>query len=204
MTARDPCGIFRPAAAQGPTASSAAFGAVGLCPFLESEAIQLADADTPAQESPGGEEAAQEATPETSSPPASEETASPVQQTDQPSEGAARTAEAPQRARETGTGSAERPRRSGRPSGGRGRDDRRRGGRGRGGRGKRRKVCRFCAERGAVMIDYKNVNVLRQFLDERARIKKARQTGTCRKHQRKLTRAVKRAREMALLQYTAD
>jgi small subunit ribosomal protein S18 len=46
--------------------------------------------------------------------------------------------------------------------------------------------------------------MLRHFLDERFRIKKARQTGTCRKHQRKLTRAIKRAREMALLRYTAD
>jgi len=67
-------------------------------------------------------------------------------------------------------------------------------------------VCEFCAgrRRKAVIIDYKHVDTLRRFLDERSRIQKARKTGTCRKHQRKLGRAIKRAREVALLPYTED
>jgi small subunit ribosomal protein S18 len=48
------------------------------------------------------------------------------------------------------------------------------------------------------------VDTLRRFLDERSRIQKARKTGACRKHQRKLGRAIKRAREVALLPYTED
>jgi small subunit ribosomal protein S18 len=59
-------------------------------------------------------------------------------------------------------------------------------------------------DRGTWVIDYKNVPMLREYLDERARIRKARQTGTCRKHQRKLSTAIKRAREIALLPYTLD
>jgi len=79
----------------------------------------------------------------------------------------------------------------------------------RGGRGgklkkRRKKACRFCVDRTAWVIDYKNVPMLREFIDERARIKKARQTGTCRKHQRKLSWAIKRSREIALLPYTLD
>lgn len=97
---------------------------------------------------------------------------------------------------------SEAPRREGarRPRGGR------RGGRGRqrGGRRKRKRPCAFCVDRRGTIIDYKNVRLLRGYLDDRARIKKARQTGTCRKHQRKLARAVKRARELALVPYTLD
>jgi len=89
-----------------------------------------------------------------------------------------------------------------RDSGGAGRG----GGRGRlrGARRKRKRACAFCVDRRAHIIDYKNVRMLRDYLDERARIKKARQTGTCRKHQRKVARAIKRAREVALVQYTID
>ena len=72
------------------------------------------------------------------------------------------------------------------------------------GRKRRKKPCRYCVDRRTWIIDYKNVPVLREFLDERARIRKARQTGTCRKHQRKLSGAIKRAREIALLPYTLD
>jgi len=67
-------------------------------------------------------------------------------------------------------------------------------------RKKRKKHCLFCIDRSRVP-DYKNVDILREYLDERGRIRKARQTGTCRKHQNQLTRAIKRAREMALLPY---
>jgi len=71
-------------------------------------------------------------------------------------------------------------------------------------RRKRRKECAFCTDRRGKIIDYKNVRLLRDFLDDRARIRKARQTGNCRKHQRKLGTAIKRSREIALLDYTAD
>jgi len=71
-------------------------------------------------------------------------------------------------------------------------------------RKRRRKPCRFCIDRQGAVIDYKNVRLLQEFLDDRGRIRKARQTGTCRKHQRKLSRAIKRAREVALLPYTLD
>jgi small subunit ribosomal protein S18 len=73
-------------------------------------------------------------------------------------------------------------------------------------RRRRRKVCEFCStkKRKALPIDYKLTDTLRRFLDERSRIQKARKTGTCRKHQRKLGRAIKRSREVALLPYSED
>ncbi len=61
-----------------------------------------------------------------------------------------------------------------------------------------------CVEPRAHIIDYKNLDVLRQYIDERGRIRKARQTGACRKHQTQVAGAVKLAREMALVEYTAD
>jgi small subunit ribosomal protein S18 len=80
------------------------------------------------------------------------------------------------------------------------RDDRgRRGGRGRFGRAK---VCTFCVD--DVKIDYKSYDMLRRFLTDRGKIRPRRQTGTCAKHQRALARAVKRARHLALLPYTAE
>ena len=66
----------------------------------------------------------------------------------------------------------------------------------------RRKVCRFCADKGA-SIDYKAVRVLSDFVTERGKIIPSRITGTCARHQRKLKTAVKRARTVALLPYTA-
>lgn len=85
------------------------------------------------------------------------------------------------------------------------REQRNRGYRGdRDGRARKKKVCRFCTQRGAAVIDYKNIQLLRSFTDERGRIKKARQSGTCRRHQSRMAQAIKRAREMALLPYTTD
>lgn len=65
----------------------------------------------------------------------------------------------------------------------------------------RRKVCRFCADKELV-IDYKDVKVLRNFLTERGKIIPRRIYGNCAKHQRELTEAIKRARQIALLPYT--
>ena len=74
---------------------------------------------------------------------------------------------------------------------------------GRPGRGKRRKVCQFCADRIA-QIDYKDSARLRRFLSERSKILPRRTTGTCAMHQRQLTEAIKRARQIALLPYVTD
>jgi small subunit ribosomal protein S18 len=82
------------------------------------------------------------------------------------------------------------------------RDDR--GGRGGQQHRGRRRQCQFCVSRVEIVIDYKNVNMLRQYLDDRARIRKARQTGTCRRHQARLASAIKRSREMALIPYVAE
>ncbi len=71
-------------------------------------------------------------------------------------------------------------------------------------RGRRRKrVCQYCAEK-ATTIDYKDTKKLEKSLSERGKILPRRVTGTCAKHQRKLTTAVKRARHMALLAYVRD
>ena len=66
-----------------------------------------------------------------------------------------------------------------------------------------KKVCNFCAERGHA-IDFKEVSRLRRFVSERGKILPRRVTGTCARHQRRLAGALKRARHMALLPYTAD
>lgn len=67
----------------------------------------------------------------------------------------------------------------------------------------RKKVCLFCVDR-VEFIDYKDVARLRKFVSERAKILPRRVTGTCAKHQRALTTAIKRARQVALLPYVAD
>ncbi len=67
----------------------------------------------------------------------------------------------------------------------------------------RRKVCTFCVDK-VDYIDYKDVNKLRKFTSERSKILPRRVTGTCAKHQRELTTAIKRARYVALLPYTSD
>jgi small subunit ribosomal protein S18 len=67
----------------------------------------------------------------------------------------------------------------------------------------RRRVCAFCLEKTKT-IDYKDVATLRRFLTERGKIKSRRKTGTCARHQRRLAIAVKRARHLALLPFTAE
>lgn len=72
-------------------------------------------------------------------------------------------------------------------------------------RGKRtrRKVCAFCVDKVS-SIDYKDVAKLRRFLSERGKIVPRRVTGTCARHQRQLTTAIKRARHIALLPYVSE
>jgi len=70
-------------------------------------------------------------------------------------------------------------------------------------RRRRRKVCSFCVDK-IEHIDYKDVGRLQKYISERAKILPRRMTGTCAKHQRTLTTAIKRARQVALLPYTAD
>ncbi len=72
----------------------------------------------------------------------------------------------------------------------------------RGKRGKR-KACVFCVDK-IDYIDYKDVGKLRRFITERGKILPRRITGNCAKHQRELTRAIKRARNIALLPYTVE
>lgn len=65
----------------------------------------------------------------------------------------------------------------------------------------RRKVCSFCVDKALSSIDYKDAGKLRRFISERAKILPRRVTGTCARHQRELTTAIKRARYVALLPY---
>ncbi|MEE3351365.1 MAG: 30S ribosomal protein S18 [Saccharofermentanaceae bacterium] len=67
----------------------------------------------------------------------------------------------------------------------------------------RRKVCAFCADK-VETIDYKDQARLRKFVSERGKILPKRMTGTCAKHQRELTIAIKRARHVALLPFVAE
>ena len=73
----------------------------------------------------------------------------------------------------------------------------------RGGRKSRKKVCAFCVDK-IEAIDYKDISRLRRFVSERAKILPRRVTGTCARHQRALTVAIKRARYLALIPYTSD
>lgn len=75
--------------------------------------------------------------------------------------------------------------------------DKRRGGM------RRKKVCQFCADKTET-IDYKEVDKLRKYVTDRGKILPKRITGTCAIHQREVTKAIKRARIVALLPYTAD
>lgn len=65
----------------------------------------------------------------------------------------------------------------------------------------RRKFCRFCTDKDTP-LNYKNPEVLKDFVTERGKIIARRITGVCAKHQRELTREIKRARQMALMIYT--
>ncbi|PIE57642.1 MAG: 30S ribosomal protein S18 [Desulfobulbus propionicus] len=67
----------------------------------------------------------------------------------------------------------------------------------------RRRVCRFCTDK-EVTIDYKDPKTLKTFLTERGKIIPRRIYGTCASHQRQLTEAVKRARQLALLPYSGN
>src|SRR5712691_1216810 len=67
-------------------------------------------------------------------------------------------------------------------------------------RPQKKKVCIFCAD-SMVWVDYKDVNLLRKFLSERAKIRARRVTGNCTQHQRDVAVAIKTARELALLPY---
>ena len=68
---------------------------------------------------------------------------------------------------------------------------------------KHKKVCQFCADK-ATYIDYKDVAKLRHYVSERSKILPRRTTGTCAMHQRQLTEAIKRARQVALIAYVTD
>jgi len=69
---------------------------------------------------------------------------------------------------------------------------------------KRKKVCQFCADKTANFIDYKDAAKLRKFTSDRGKILPRRVSGTCALHQRQLTVAIKRARQMALLPYISN
>lgn len=68
---------------------------------------------------------------------------------------------------------------------------------------RKKRVCSFCADKNA-NIDYKNIGKLTKYITERGKILPRRISGTCAKHQRELTVAIKRARNIALLPYTLD
>ena len=67
----------------------------------------------------------------------------------------------------------------------------------------KRKVCQFCVDK-CTYIDYKDTAKLRRFLSERGKILPRRATGTCAMHQRQLTEAIKRARQIALLPFVTE
>ncbi|MDI6871491.1 MAG: 30S ribosomal protein S18 [Bacillota bacterium] len=71
------------------------------------------------------------------------------------------------------------------------------------GRKGKRKVCQFCVDK-IVGVDFKDTNRLRRYLTERGKILPRRISGNCAKHQRQVTIAVKRARQVALLPYTVE
>ncbi len=68
---------------------------------------------------------------------------------------------------------------------------------------RRRKVCVFCSDDSQKIV-YKDANLLRKYISERGKILPRRITGTCAKHQRELTVAIKRARQVALLPYVIE
>ena len=68
---------------------------------------------------------------------------------------------------------------------------------------KRRKVCQFCVDK-ATFVDYKDIEKLKKFTSERGKILPRRATGACAMHQRQLTEAIKRARQVALMPYIVD
>ena len=98
------------------------------------------------------------------------------------------------------------PRKSSGPGGGRGRGDDKKGDGKQGQRRglfRRRKVCKFCADK-IDDINYKDTKLLLPFVPERAKILPRRISGTCAMHQRKLRTAIMRARQLALIPYTSE
>jgi small subunit ribosomal protein S18 len=69
--------------------------------------------------------------------------------------------------------------------------------------GGRRKPCQFCRDKIDV-VDYKDFGTLRRVMSEKGKIRSARITGSCRRHQKQLAVAIKRARELGLLPYVSD
>ena len=67
----------------------------------------------------------------------------------------------------------------------------------------RRKSCQYCRDK-VEFVDYKDINLLRKFVSDRGKIRSRRITGACRRHQSQIARAVKRARELALLPYVNE
>ncbi len=67
----------------------------------------------------------------------------------------------------------------------------------------RPRVCQFCSDK-ELKIDYKAADMLRRYVSEGGKIRPRRQTGTCAKHQRELSRAIKRARHLALLPFSGE
>ncbi|MFL0250115.1 30S ribosomal protein S18 [Clostridium neuense] len=88
----------------------------------------------------------------------------------------------------------------GRDNGNKERDNRRAGGKN---RRMKKKICAFCMEKSE-SIDYKDINKLRKYVTERGKILPRRISGNCAKHQRELTIAIKRARNIALLPFTTE
>ncbi|HEX9745701.1 MAG TPA: 30S ribosomal protein S18 [bacterium] len=78
-----------------------------------------------------------------------------------------------------------------------------RGGKKRAFRPRRRKVCYFCAN-PEILIDYKNIDLMRRFISDRGKIQPRRRSGTCPRHQRDIARHIKKAREIAIIPYTID
>lgn len=74
---------------------------------------------------------------------------------------------------------------------------------GRRGRFGRRRACALCVEKKKT-VDYKDIGFLRRYVSERGRIESRRRMASCAKHQRIIARAIKRARHLALLPYTAE
>ena len=67
----------------------------------------------------------------------------------------------------------------------------------------RRKSCQYCRDK-VEFVDYKDISTLRKFISDRGKIRSRRITGACRRHQNQIARAVKRARELALLPYVGE
>ena len=67
----------------------------------------------------------------------------------------------------------------------------------------RKRICSFCADK-STSIDYKDINKLKKYITERGKILPRRVSGNCSKHQRALTIAIKRSRQVALLPYSAE